>query len=639
MGIIEYNERFIELERLRRHDGYSKKAVVLKNATFNIKDKWVQSPELYDFFKSCAVTDLYLQEKDGFKLVDRIFSQTMLIENLVEEGMDTTSIKTLGGAVSKASERYKPLLYWNDSGMVMAYLDKMNIKNWSSFAGEAVLDWNNFNLLQKAFSVLEVGFKDVLDYLKRLHLATDLAGASYQVSNALIEKLSVQPELAATFDKELEVLIGEKYIKDFMNAIITGLVVGKAENFDRLLYRVKDLFVNDNLFLLLWAFGRCCPNERRVDFQIMTKAKFDAGQLNKVQYLKLCGVCRFVGEDLTELATEPLTNGDFEGVYEYVYNLTASEHNKDWYRLSAIQLFTADEPKYEGQLNLFIYSLSDHNLDLVYELLTKRFEMMGEQHILDDNLDHIIDLNNELFRLNLTQWFNSESRNVHKAMLRICSGRDSYAVFKVSQIYFRTLTIEEKVYICIKIAGFVYSMEHLQSLLFSVLDAALPEDDALLTNLHGIFIEYLVYNYRSTLDMIKERLKKTECPAHQRDFLQSIDDAYETYFKNLNTVRVFNELQSDAKLEEFTRFYKNQLFAASMKESNKSGFLSMIKSVNLHAKKWAIRRKEEKIHQVTELALIQHSFEFPSGEKLDPTRQESLRRNYQRIQKHEINFS
>ena len=93
------------------------------------------------------------------------------------------------------------------------------------------------------------------------------------------------------------------------------------------------------------------------------------------------------------------------------------------------------------------------------------------------------------------------------------------------------------------------------------------------------------------------------------------------------------------KLEEFIRFYKSQLFAASMRESNKKGFLSMMKSVNLHAKKWAMRRKGEKIHQVTELALIEHSFEFPSGEKLDPTRQESLRRNFQRIQKHEINFS
>ena len=132
-------------------------------------------------------------------------------------------------------------------------------------------------------------------------------------------------------------------------------------------------------------------------------------------------------------------------------------------------------------------------------------------------------------------------------MLRICTKRNSPAVYKVSQIYFRTLTAEEKVYICIKIAGFVYSMEHLQSLLFSVLEAALPEDDALLTNLYGIFDEYLVHNYRSTLDMIKERLKWTDCPAHQRGFLQSIDDNYENYFKGLNKVRVFKELHSDAK--------------------------------------------------------------------------------------------
>lgn len=639
MESIEYNERFREFERLRICNGYHKRDIVIENATFEILDKWIKSSVLFDFFTSCGVSDGYLMDKDGNKMVDKALSQLMLIEYLVEGGLDTSNLPSLGAAVKKASERYKPLLYWNDSGMVIAYLEKMAIKKWSSFVGEAEMEWNSFNSLQKAFSVLEVSFEGVLDYLKSLHSATGLTGASHQASRTLIEKLSAQPDLAAIFDKELEMLIGEKYTEDFMTAIIIGLVDGKVKNFDRLLNRVKDQFGNEKLYLLLWAFGRCCPDERREDFQDFTKARFDAGQLDKVQYLKLCGMCRFVGDDLNALANEPLASGDFEGVYEYVYDLVALEHSQDWFRHAAIQLFTADEPSHKGQLDFFLYSLCEHNLDLVYQLLTKRFEVMGENQLLADNLDHIIDLDHDRFQVNLTKWFNSENRNVHKAMLRICSGRNSSAVCKVSQIYFRTLSAEEKVYICIKIAGFVYSMEQLQSLLFSVLDAALPDDEALLTNLQGIFVDYLIYNYRSTLDMIKERLKDIECPAHQRDFLQPIDDDYENYFKNLNMVRVFKELQSDAKLEEFTRFYKNQLFAASMKESNSKGFLSMMKSVNLYAKKWAIRRKDEKVHEVAELALIQHSFEFPSGEKLDPTRQETLRRNYQRIQKHEINFS
>ncbi|GAA4196138.1 hypothetical protein GCM10022289_01370 [Pedobacter jeongneungensis] len=639
MGSIEYNERFSEFERLRMCNGYHKRDVIIENASFEILDKWIKSPELFDFFKSCDVSDAYLMDQVGNKMVDKVFSQLMLIEYLVEGGLDTSNLSSLGAALKKAAERYKPLLYWNESGMVIAYLEKIAIKEWSSFVGEADMDWNNFNILHKAFSVLEVSFESVLDFLKSLHSATGLTGASHQVSRTLIEKLSAQPVLAARFDRELEMLIDEKYAEDFVTAVIIGLVEGKVENFDRLLDRVKDQFGNEKLYLLLWAFGRCCPDERRKDFQDLIKARFDAKQLDKAQYLKLCGMCRFVGDDLYALAKEPIVSGDFEGVHDYVYDLVALEHNKKWFSHAAIQIFIADEPSFIGQLNLFLYSLCEHNLDLVYELLTNRFEVMGEYQLLDSNLDHIIDLDHDRFHVYLTKWFNSENRNVHKAMLRICSGRNSSANCKVSQHYFRTLPAEEKVYICIKIAGFVYSMEQLQSLLFSVLDAALPDDEALLTNLQGIFVDYLIYNYRSTLDMIKERLNDTKCPAHQREFLQPIDDDYENYFKNLNRVKVFKELQSDAKLEEFSRFYKNQLFAASMKESNSKGFLSMMKSVNLYAKKWAIRRKEEKVHEVAELALIQHSFEFPSGEKLDPTRQETLRRNYQRIQKHEINFS
>ncbi|WP_029285723.1 hypothetical protein [Pedobacter sp. R20-19] len=639
MGSIEYNERFSEFERLRKSSGYHKRDIIIENATFEILDKWIKSPELFDFFTSCDVSGSYMMDRDGNKMVDKVFSQLMLIERLVDGGLATNSLSSLGASVKKAAEKYKPLLYWNESGMVIAYLDKMGIKNWARFIEDVEMEWNSFNALQKAFSVLEVNFEDVLNYLRKLHSATGLAGAVHQASRTLIEKLSIQPALADKFDTELEVLIGEKYTEDFMTAIIIGLVDKKTENFDLLLDRLKDQFGNEKLYLLLWAFGRCCPDERRTNFKGLIEAKFDAGKLNKGQYLRLCGMCKFVGDELCALAKEPMKSGDFEGVFDYVYDLIALEHNQEWFRLASIQLFTVDEPSFLGQLNLFLYSLCEHNLDLVYELLTKRFESMGEHQLLDSNLDHIIDLDHDRFHVNLTKWFNSENRNVHKAMLRICSGRNSSAVFKVSKIYFETLSAEEKVYICIKIAGFVYSMEQLQSLLFSVLDAALPDDEALLTNLQGIFVDYLVYNYRSTLDMIKDRLKDTKCPIHQRDFLQPIDDDYENYFKNLNKVRVFKELQSDSMLEEFTRFYKNQLFAASMKESNTKGFLSMMKSVNLYAKKWAIRRKEEKVHEVAELALIQHSFEFPSGEKLDPTRQETLRRNYQRIQKHEINFS
>ena len=65
----------------------------------------------------------------------------------------------------------------------------------------------------------------------------------------------------------------------------------------------------------------------------------------------------------------------------------------------------------------------------------------------------------------------------------------------------------------------------------------------------------------------------------------------------------------------------------------------MMKPVNIHSKNWAIRRSNQKVHEVQPLGYIEHSVEFPSGEKLNPTFHETLRRNFQRIQKHEISFS
>lgn len=298
MGSIEYNERFSEFERLRICNGYNKRDIVIENATFEILDKWIKSPELFDFFTSCGVSGGYLMDKDGNKMVDKVFSQLMLIEHLVNGGLDTSNLSSLGASVRKAAEKYKPLLYWNESGMVIAYLEKMGIKKWASFIGDVELEWNSFNALQKAFSVLEINFQGVMDYFKSIHSAFGLTGAAHQASRTLIEKLSIQPDLAGKFDKELEVLIGEKYTEDFMTAIIMGSVDKKTENFDRLLSRLKDQFGTEKLYLLLWAFGRCCPDERRTNFKDLIEAKFYAGKLNKGQYLKLCGMCRFVGEEL-----------------------------------------------------------------------------------------------------------------------------------------------------------------------------------------------------------------------------------------------------------------------------------------------------------------------------------------------------
>jgi hypothetical protein len=639
MGKLVKKSRFTELNTLKNIQGYSELKDVFTAGGFTVHGNKVDSKRLYVFLNDSGVEDEYLENSKGTFLIDRDFAQLILIDLLLVEKLKNAGIDELSEQLKGISKTYKPLLQWNDCGIVIAYLHEFKLRMWRKYVLEATLEWNTINALDKAMSLIQVGVEDLVVFLEKVQALEAFQGSVHKVSQTIAEKLKNEPELAADFEAKLDEIIHNEKLRKFIAPIIIGISSKDSKQFQTILSRIKDNYEDKVLFDLFWGFLRCCPVEKRTELESLMHDKLIAGKLSKPQYLQLSGQFKTVSSSIAELLTEPMATDDFVGIYEYLYDLADSQSREDWYRSAAIALYTIDDQEHKWQLDFLLYNLSGHNLELVYELLTTRFEQLGSSVFLGEHLDHIIDLDRELFKLNLTQWLNSESRNVHKALLKICSGRNSADVTKVSTQYFKTLSAGDKVYICFKIAGFIYSMEHLQNLLFSVLDAAEVGDEPLLTNLYSIFRDYLVYNYRSTLDQIKERLDYDKCSELHRQFLQPIVDDFEHYFTQLNTIRMYNELRADSRLEEFLGFYKSQLFASSMNKENKTGFMSMMKPVTLYAKKWAIRRVGEKVHQVAPLSLIQHSIEFPSGEKLDPTYHEALRRNYQRIQKHEINFS
>lgn len=633
------NNRFTELKKLKALKNYSDWQLNFDKSKFKISGDWLEDELLYKFLETNCINKEFLKLEDGVLLVDKLLVQFLLIDVLIHDELKSSSIEELNESLKGVSKIYKPLLNWNDAGIVVAYLQQMGLAKWSDYVLNANFERNDFNSLAKALSIIDVGAGDILFFLKKSQSNEASSNGAHNLSATLSEKLLNEPKLALEFEEQLDFIIEDEKLRKFLTSVIIGLSGNNGVYLEKFLSLLKDKYEGEILFQIFWGFIRCCPNSCRKMLEELMREKFVSKKLNKPQYLQLCGQFKIVSPEVSSLVVEPLIDEDFVGVYEYIYDLASTESNQEWFKDAALLIYTKNDEENRGKLEFLLYMLSEHNLNLVYELLTARFENLGTNLFLGENLDHIIDLDPELYHLNITKWFNSTNKNVHKALLKLCSGRDSGTVSKVSSEYFKSLSTENKVYVCYKIAGFIYSMEHLQSLLFSVLDASEPDEQILLSNLNQIFTEYLVYNYRSTLDIIRDKLNFESCLEHHKKFLQPIVDSFERYFDNLNKIRMFNEFRANSKLDEFLRFYKNQLFSASMKERNKTGFLSMIKSVNLQSKKWAIRRDNEKTHNVEHLGLIQHSFEFPSGEKLNPTYHETLRRNYQRIEKHEINFS
>src|SRR5690606_29020572 len=98
------------------------------------------------------------------------------------------------------------------------------------------------------------------------------------------------------------------------------------------------------------------------------------------------------------------------------------------------------------------------------------------------------------------------------------------------------------------------------------------------------------------------------------------------------------ELSHDSLLAQHIQYYKQQQLSAGLKESKSRSFMETMKNVQIHSNNWATRNSSENRHNVRPLGTFGVSVEFPSGEIYNPILQESKRRSYQSIKKHEINI-
>src|SRR5690606_8634263 len=138
---------------------------------------------------------------------------------------------------------------------------------------------------------------------------------------------------------------------------------------------------------------------------------------------------------------------------------------------------------------------------------------------------------------------------------------------------------------------------------------------------------------------IKEELKREDIPIHIVNFYEQLEKAYDTYFHNLSLIKIHPELSHNRLLSQHIQYYKQQQFSGGLKESKRGSFLDTLKNVQIHSNNWAIRRPSEKKHDVKPLGKFGVSIEFPSGEIYNPVLQESKRRFYQSVMKHEININ
>src|SRR5690606_38767389 len=122
------------------------------------------------------------------------------------------------------------------------------------------------------------------------------------------------------------------------------------------------------------------------------------------------------------------------------------------------------------------------------------------------------------------------------------------------------------------------------------------KDKDLFQNLAFMLSEYLVYNYRSTLKLLKEELKSKSINQFAKSIFQSTITEYDIYFKNLDQINGLKEIKPNSRFVQMRRFYEQKQFGSLPKEKN--SFLNSIKETQINAHRWAIRRTGVSKHQI-----------------------------------------
>jgi len=578
--------------------------------------------------------------------ISAIFIQLFVLDHFyTRDQPQITTVNEVWQYFGDSEDLRKTFLHRADRSLMIVYLEHFAGNTWNDLALTLDDDWSSINLLDESLLYCSVSLNGIFHFLttaKKLH-PNDLAIPS--LGGNVLLKLQQDPALIQQLNERLPEVFENEDLRQMLPTFMRALIGDNAKKFksfaDQLSSTYGQIYPGETYF----ALGLACPADPKSQalFKKLIDSALQRGELSEPHYLQAADVLNLSSADVISVAISISQNGeDTESFLQPIRFLQSHLESIDekWFREIAFYAMTRIKGRKNHLLESLIYSLKEINLDFVYRLFTARFTAFGEEGVLNDSWHNLIEEDPGLFSHYLTLWLRDGNAATHRAILFLCGAPDIPSFFfKVSPELMRSASSSDKLYIAYKIAGYVYSAEHLQELLFSVLENVDAEESRLLDSLFQLFYNYVIYNYRGTLEKIDRILENRSLPAHLVEFYSSLKAEYKQYFAELDKVRSFKELQPDNRLVEFIQFYRQQKFSAQMNSAERTGLSRLFKNTPVHSHRWAIRRPEQEVHEVHPLGHISTSVEFPSGEKLNPTYQEMTRRTYQRLLRNEINIS
>lgn len=264
-----------------------------------------------------------------------------------------------------------------------------------------------------------------------------------------------------------------------------------------------------------------------------------------------------------------------------------------------------------------------------------------------DNADHIMlyeDLmisihksNNPLFRLIISQWLNSDHVQHHRALNKLLMKVSIQSIhdIELSESYLMQLTEKDAKYIVAKIIGYVYFKEQLRTMLYSILKYRINDKETVKL-ITALFVEYVIFNYPSTLEYLAE-IKKT-ANRREKSIISEIQKSATNYFENIADLNENSEFNpSDKRLDFYNSLYHRDLMSIKEKNDKDNPWFQAATTIQLRTGLGFFFKREDGSYSMpSRMTSVKYGAELPRGEFISTLQQEKIRTFYRRLKREEL---
>ncbi len=526
-----------------------------------------------------------------------------------------------------------------------AVLQKKNI-SWDNFtAGFDADNWEQIDILSTLLPLSGAALGEMVGFITKLVEKNEQTGALWETGQHIYNWIVETHGVARDLDTELVSLAKDNSLNRFFGSIVTGLKFIEPKENTYYISKLDEAIEPDNAFNVLHALSNICrDNEADNDlyFELLL-SKLKKGKLKLANFIHLCNRNNLFRKEFRDAIDEVVeTTNDPDILRECLYLFgqdKTGELDVDWTEETCEVLLSRDIPEITQQVGHFLMVVMQRDLPKAYEWLEFRLSVMSGHNLPENAVIQLVRTDPALFRRKVISWLNADDVMLHVGVSYICNLYYlEKSVFDLPPEIFEGISDADKLFVAYKIVAYVYEHEKMQLLFLSVLKSINTDNKILRTDFHFMLSEYIVYNYRSTLELMRTMLKEQKLSPFSEGIMKQVIEEYEVYFTQLKSIGPVKELMPYKENVLLHNFYFRRQFADIPKRAEENSMARLFKGVQVNSHRWAIRRDDEYRHAASPLGTISVETEYPSGEKLNPVYQEFLRRTYKKIKKHEINI-